>query len=589
MKKVFFLFLILLIMTSMCSCYFVVTNNNNSNSNSKPNNDNKHNDTMELYEIDTDYYPTYSILEDGVDYIDHSTTYDNTTKSFEYDTAKWYVNDLNEVPLPDPHIFYDEASERYYIYGTTDTTALKTFHCYSTQDFNEYKFEGNVFESQPGSWEHNTEPELYAPEMYCFDGVYYLYYSALNNNNRRYNSVVRGTSPVGPFEYIDYNNPQFNGSQDRVSVLDATIFVDDDNQMYMYYVACGNNLGNQHIVGVKMINPYTPDWNTRREIVHPGYINSSMNSARSLTWEIYHSGSYKIAEAPYMIKSPVNGKYYISYSVNSFDEKYYNICYAVSDTPLGNFVKPYTSGQNWTNLLVGYPGTNVNTDSTWKKWSGFASGVGHHSFFKIGDQWMISYHAHQDRGVTIEYSGKRYVSIDYIYFDNQGTPFCNGPTWSIEPLPEAISGYTNIVPNATILCENVENIEYVSDNYIVDCSNLIQEANKEVILGEDLSFIKIVFDKDYLIGGISIYNSGYYDHMFYSDSVDFIDFGNEYVIYSPQFCSSKYVDDDKKFIFPCSALTVEFTEEIESNYVLICFNTEFGAQINEIKVYGREV
>ena len=43
-----------------------------------------------------------SALEEGVDYLDHASTYDGTGLS--YDESMWYVNDLTAVPLPDPHV-----------------------------------------------------------------------------------------------------------------------------------------------------------------------------------------------------------------------------------------------------------------------------------------------------------------------------------------------------------------------------------------------------------------------------------------------------------------------------------------------------
>ena len=72
--------------------------------------------------------------------------------------------------------------------------------------------------------------------MYCFDGVYYLYYSAMDDSNRRHNSVVKADNPLGPYEPIvndvvdGLNNPVFFDSR---TVLDSTIFV-DDNGVFHY-------------------------------------------------------------------------------------------------------------------------------------------------------------------------------------------------------------------------------------------------------------------------------------------------------------------------------------------------------------------
>ena len=55
-------------------------------------------------------------LQSGVDYIDHSTT--ASSDGMEYDESMWYVNELKDVPLPDPQVFVED--DVYYIVGTSD-------------------------------------------------------------------------------------------------------------------------------------------------------------------------------------------------------------------------------------------------------------------------------------------------------------------------------------------------------------------------------------------------------------------------------------------------------------------------------------
>ena len=520
-----------------------------------------------------------SFLIEGTDYIDHATTYDG--KEFEYDQTMWYINNLHDVPLPDPHVYYENG--KYYITGTTDRNEGATVDVYVTENFVDYSHHLSVYDpSDFNGWE-NTNPGIYAPEIYLFNGVYYMYYSAYDQGGTRRSSVVKANNPLGPYEPIQVGtidglkNPIFN--YDYESTLDATIFVDDDNQMYMYYGISGQL---QSIVGVKMKSPYEADWSTRVELVKPGYLDST-SLLKPLTWECLRSNSKQIAEAPYMIKS--NGKYYLTYSVNGCWNKYYSVCYAVSDTPLGNYTKPYKSGQTWTNLLLGYPGLNVETSTVFNQWSGFASGTGHHCFFNIGDQIMIGYHAHQNRNFNSEKGYvKRYFAMDYLHFDKDGVPFCNGPSWSLQPLPEELSGYRNVAENAEVASQNIQNIENINDNYVVDCYNLQQEEGKEVVLGTGKSYIELEFDTEYSIGGISIYNSSYFDK--YIPEIEYIDFGNGNAVYYSQYCIEKFVNEDTSFVFPNSAITVEFPNTFKSKKVIVCFNLPNGGQINEIKVLG---
>ena len=518
-------------------------------------------------------------LVEDEDYVEHSKTYGDD--EYIYDESMWYVNNLDKLPLPDPHIYVENGV--YYITGTSDRSLGKYIDCYTTTDFVEFELFDAIYSPDSfDGWEANS-PQIYAPEIYCFDGVYYLYYSAQGKDGKRYNSVVQSKNILGPYEPIvnttvdGLNNPVFNN--DSFDVLDATIFVDDDNKMYMYYaISCPQC---QHIIGVEMKSPYEANWDTAVDLVKPGYL-STESPLKVMLWEMYKY--YTIAEAPYMVKS--NGKYYLTYSVNGCWNKYYSVCYAVSETPLGNFEKPYAKNQAWTNLLLGYSGTGVDTSKVYNQWSGFASGTGHHCFFNIGDQTMIGYHAHQNRDWNSETGyTDRYFAIDYLFFDKDGVPFCNGPTYSLQPLPEAISGYKNIAPNATVRVENVTNGEAINDKYNVDCYNLSQEEGKEVVLGNGYSYIELTFDKEYTIGGVAIYNSAYYDK--YVNEVQYVDFGNGNAVKNLVFLQEKFINDETEFVFPNSAFTVEFYTTFKANKLTICFNLPEGGQINEIVVLGK--
>ena len=523
-----------------------------------------------------------SNLVENVDYIDHAITYDG--QKLTYDESMWYVNELSAVPLADPHVFFED--DTYYIVGTTDRDN-SVIDCYSTKDFVTYTRHMAIYDPDNyDGWEHDTDPQVFAPEVYCFDGVYYMYYSAHDKDGIRRNSVVVSSNPLGPYvplqnDKVDgLTTPVFLDKNQNFAVLDITVFVDDDGQMYMYYsVSCNEN---QHIVGVKLKSPYEADWDTYTTIVVPGTLNSSNAVLKPLSWEMLRDGR-PIAEAPYVVKS--NGKYYMTYSVNGCWDKFYSVCYAVSDSPLGVYEKPYESGSTWTNLLLGFPGTNVANSTVNSQWSGFASGTAHHCFFNIGDQIMIGYHGHQNRmGNNGKYE-ERYFAFDYLHFDENGVPFCNGPTYSVQPLPEELSGYYNIAPLAEVKSENVTNDKAINDNYIVDCYNLKGEEGKEVSLGTGYSFIELKFDRTYEIGGIAIYNSAFYEKLL--SEIVYIDFGNGNVVQYPQFAYEKYVNDEKQFVFPNSAFTIEFLNIFEADHVVICVKTSEAASLNEIVVLGK--
>lgn len=495
---------------------------------------------------------------------------------------KWYRNDLKDVPLPDPQVI--EVDGRYYIYGTTDRTGARSFDCYETEDFNTFKLHADIYVPDT-EWSMGI---LFAPEVYEIDGTFYMTYSDVNKSDRRYITIATSDSPTGPFTEFkgqDYFGNELDGKKeplfkynDRIglSVLDQHIFIDDDGQMYMYYSIYDSGIM-QYIVGVEMYDIVTPNWETYKILVRPGEMNDTTTSTNLLYWEAYQG--FKVAEGPFMLKSPVNGKYYLTYSVNHYPDRYYTVCYAVSDNPLGSYTKPFERDGTWTNLLFGYAG-GMNGTTVYDQWEGFMSGTAHHCFFKIGDQYMIGYHAHMDRK-----GNGRAFGMDYINFDELGVPYAIGPTYSIQPLPEAISGYKNIAYDANVFTENITHPERINDNYIVEHYHLPQEQDREVIINPGKSYIELVFDKEYYIGGISIYNSAYYDKAL--SQIEFINFFNGNAIIDAQF-SVSYLNDVQEFIFPGSAFTFDFAE-FKASRVVIGIDTGYEAQFNEIKVFGRSV
>lgn len=525
-----------------------------------------------------------SKLVEGEDYVDHSTTFDG--KNLSYDKSMWYVNQLKDVPLADPFVFSE--NDTYYIVGTSDRDN-SVVDMYVTSDFVNYELKKGVFapKQQLVGWENKTSPKVYAPEIYKIDGVYYMYYSALDETNIRRNSVVFSDKIDGPYQQIinsEVNGtlkPLFEDNNASFNVLDATIFSDDDGQRYMYYTVTGNE--SHYIVGVKLINPYKADFSTYKILVEPGALNSSNRVYKPLSWELFRS-TIPITEGPFMIKS--NGKYYLTYSVNGCWNKYYNVCYAVSDSPLGNFVKPYISGQIWTNLLLGYPGTKNEDSLVYQQWSGFASGTGHHCFFKCGEQLMIGYHAHQNRNWNNEFKWTaRYFAFDYVHFDEEGKPFVNGPTNSIQILPESISSYRNIASSSKVKVKNITNEKAINDNYIVESYNLAQEEGKEVVLGKGYSLIELTFDKEYEIGGFAINNSAYFEKAI--GGIEYVDFGDGNAVKNPLFSADKYVKEDLEFVYPNSAITVQLNKTFKAKKVSICFNQPDGGQINEVAIFGK--
>lgn len=517
---------------------------------------------------------------DNFDFDDYNDT------NIEYDTNKWYANELKSIPLPDPYVI--EVDGVYYIYGTTDRTAARSVDCYSTEDFNNFTLHKDVFLRDSTYWS-GTTTGIFAPEILVYDDMYYMYYSAEHKDTgRRYIDVVVSESPTGPF--VGYEGENFFGDtvnskldpifkhNDNIglSVLDQTLFVDDDDKMYMYYSVYDTNIS-QYIVGFEMYDPVTPNWDTYKVLVRPGEHSAAATTLKTYWWEALTD--FEVAEGPQMIKSP-NGKYYLTYSVNHYPNRYYTVCYAESSSPLGDYTKPYVKNGQWTNLLFGYAGGTPAT-TVHSQWEGFMSGTAHHCFFKIGDQHMIGYHAHKNRNDSTQ---GRMFGMDKLFFDADGVPYCHGPSTTVQTLPEAISGYKNIALDARVYASStITNPQRINDNFITEHYNLPQEKDREVGIPTGKSYIELKFDKEYEIGGIQIMNSVFFaEHL---EEVAFINFFNGNAILDATI-DYNVVDIDKEFIKPMTGITFDLND-FKADKVVVCFDSSYDAFVNEIIVLGK--
>lgn len=537
-------------------------------------------DSSSSIEVKTDIPKTGGTFE----YNNYSDTYGT-----DYNKDMWYRN-ANKVGLPDPSVYYDEESGVFYIYGTTDRTGAKTFDCYKTTNFTDFELIQNVYAPDSSSY---LAGALFAPEVYKFNNKYYLYYSGDHNYGTetwRHLGVLTSDSPEGPFtpyvgkDYygndVDYYNNAWvkDKEREKIGILDQTIFKDDDGSYYLYYSVYDTGVM-QYIVGLKMLDPVTVDYSTYKILVRPGEVNTKTTISNILSWECYKT--FKVAEGPFMLKSPVNGKYYLTYSVNHYPDRAYTVCYAVSDEALGDFVKPYSKGGYWTNLMFGYAGGPTGT--VYDQWEGFASGTAHHCFFKAGDEWFIGYHKHKNGKNS---DNGRTFGCDHVYFDKEtGIPFATGPSNSLVAIPSVTSGVSNLASEATISVVNIENKERLVDNYIVEHYNLKQESDKEVTIPEGISYVQFDFKEKIKLNGIGVYNSAFYDK--YLTNIDTIYIDDSHIIRGEVFNEQEYVKFEKDFIYPCSGFNFDF-DEISTNSIVIKFDSEREASINEIQLFGRK-
>lgn len=534
----------------------------------------------------------YQVYESStVDFTDNSDANNDS-----YNHSLYYRNDLT-LDMGDPMLVYDNGV--FYAYGTRGGTSFNTFRSTDLATWTQLE---DCFVPEPGSW---GTANLWAPDIQKIGDKWYLYYTAEyvhNGSSHCQIGVAVGDSPAGPFtqftgtnangEEIGLDTPAF--CWEGNTILDSHVFQDDDGQLYMYFsydTGKSNdplvNNGTAEIWGVKMKDPVTWDFSTLTRLVSAGYKQLS-DQTRTIDWETWSpsfAGNMECVEGPYMLKH--DGKYYLTYCANSYVDTEYAVGYAVSDSPLGTYVKPdETYLQNMICGVPGQTGTYINT-----RYLGFQTGTGHASICKVGDEYLLAYHAHYNRdrwgALEDEYGEKsewRALGMDYILFDDEGLPYTNGPTWSLVSLPEEVTGYTNLAPDATFTIQG-ENPEYLNDLF-TNRGYRTEEVAREAQFRAGTRSIEIRFEKPVSIKALNIYNS--YDYSKKTDYISQIDFGEGRGIVNILF-NQRYLNKEQSFIFPHSAYNVELTEEIVTDRIVITYESTADFAVGEIEVIGRTI
>ena len=210
------------------------------------------------------------------------------------------------VPLADPFILNEGGV--YYAYGTFSSDGivvlmsddLKTWHWPEGQS-------GYLALDRKDSY---GDKWFWAPEVYRTESGYLMYYSA-----DEHICCAVSESPTGPFRQTA-KRPM---SDERG--IDNSLFIDSDGRPYIFWV---------RIRGCNEIwmAELEQDLRTIKEGTERFCIRMSQD------WEkVWPS----VNEGPFVLKH--DGKYYLTYSANSYESKLYGIGYAVSDSVTGPWEK----------------------------------------------------------------------------------------------------------------------------------------------------------------------------------------------------------------------------------------------------------
>lgn len=249
----------------------------------------------------------------------------------------WYAD-------PDSAVFGD----KYWIYPTYSAPYGEQLHfdAFSSPDLVTWTKHERILDSERVDWAWRA---MWAPCIAEKDGKYFLFFGAndiQSDDEPGGIGVAVSDRPEGPF--IDYlGKPLIDKFHNGAQPIDQAVFKDPANgQWYLYYG------GWRHCNVAQLNDDFT------------GFVPFADGTVfREITPEHY-------VEGPTMLYR--DGRYYFMWSEGGWTGPDYRVAYAVADSPLGPFERA---------------GVILQQDPA------VATGAGHHSVLRVGDdEWVIVYH-----------------------------------------------------------------------------------------------------------------------------------------------------------------------------------------------------
>ena len=563
----------------------------------------------------------------------------------DFDEELFYRND-KKAGCPDPFLLDNTSRDGYYYMYGTEYFLL----CYRSKNLMDWEPVGNTLDTMHYDEEGNpteqcmtTWGEIWAPEVVYDEETeqYLLFFSATPKEDKNVQAggkvqegtpkyqlfVAKSKYPDRKFELVDFSDPESCGAENvhtydkeayphffakylflnpslysefSVSTggtltgggyaggIDPHPFVDEDGQKYLYWV---DNIEANGICVMKMDSWLKPDFSTMTKLTYATFYTmedyEKSKNGESVERVSYENSQNKINEGPTVIKH--NGKYYLTFSVNSYGDSSYQVVQAVADSPMGPFRK-LTAAEGGI-LLSGR--TQGSMES---------SGTGHHSMITVGDQLLIMYHRHDDvvkagavRNPAIDEI--KWITIKDITGNDLDVMYANGPTTTVQPRLEAFAKYKNIADEAVV--SGSEDASYLTDGllslYKYGDPDFMEYV-KETRITKTTTFT-FDFDTARNVRAVMVYNSKLESEAFQNISrIEFVceEDGEEVLRYiddvefSKEYYQTNDYDGGMFYCMPGASAYAEF-EELQVKAVKVTIEVPEGQEavgISEIRILG---
>lgn len=562
----------------------------------------------------------------------------------DYNKELFYRND-KKTSGADPFVLDNtEVDGYYYMYVTSGMN-----FCYRSANLMDWEPVGNAL----GNWEYDDEgkiaeelkvswKDVWASEVVYDEETenYYMFFSATPQADSKATGVEEGNAErqllvaVSKFAYKDFQIVNFKdakscgegnlhiydesqyphyyakylmfepgmhtafaaanggakeGSGGYTGAIDPHPFVDDNGDKYLFWKI---ETTPSRICVMKMENWLKPDWNTATVLTCSLYYTiedwKSAQAGKTVEMVPYEDAAILNNEGPAVIKH--NGKYYLTYSMNTYVDNSYQVGIAVADNIMGPYRK-LTEEEGGILLSGATTGSQE------------ISGTGHHSFVTVGEQNYIVYHRHDD--FTVAGSARNHA-IDELKWvtikDKDGKDldvmYINGPTCTVQPAVEAYSDYKNIADEATVT--GTDDVSYLTD----DLLSMLKYGNptfmeyiKETTIQETTTFT-FDFDSERAVRAILVYNSKMENAAFANISkIEFVCEENgkdvthyiENVKFSSEYYKANDFDGTFYYVTPGVAAYAEF-DELNTKSIRITVEVpkdQESVGISEIKILGK--
>lgn len=471
---------------------------------------------------------------------------DVVSGKMEFNETLFYRNDKFGDGA-DPFVLDNTARDDYYYLYVTGNSFL----IYRSKDLVNWETVGNALNNtETGSEARKVVASTdWAPEVVYDDGTYYLFFSGTPQTDKsvRYQMYVATSDrPTGGFELVNFldeescgagnlhvydtetygdywakylllNPASYNafcetiggvyGRSDGYSrAIDPHPYVDPQTgKKYLFAV---DNGGDNRLWGVEMENWLKPKWDTAKLICVPMYYTIAdwqtvQDDPVADVETVSYENNNTITEGPAMLYR--NGKYYLTFSINDYKNSSYSVAQAVADAPLGDFRKLRAEENG---LLLSSSAAGIEE----------VSGSGHHSFVTIGDKQYVVYHRHNDPAGGGDPRNPATDEVKWVRIkDKDGADldvmYVNGPTASIQPLPEGLANnpYRNIAPEATVSGAVAAGSDkaYLTDGLLSVVKNetdFIETYVRETLIDQTTTFT-FDFSEARTVRAVMVYNS----------------------------------------------------------------------------------